>query len=215
MDRLAEAASIVIQRFGSSAAGVGEVDAEHRRDLPHLCEPGLVPFGVCTGCEVATGRLAFNRRDTLTSADLIMFKAKGNAMKSTRIVTFVAALLAGSVANAATYREVEVDRQHVKAVVTVDKEEVVAIEATISITTNAGDGGTTVFAIRVDGVECARKTFGWHNNLATFPLGCSVTLKPGAHGVQAIEITNSNATAQGVTLRVSSAMVSIPDSVVF
>lgn len=126
-----------------------------------------------------------------------------------------AAFLTAAGAQAATYREVEVDRQHVKAVVTVDKEEVVAIEATISITTNAGDGGTTVFAIRVDGVECARKTFSWHNNLATFPLGCSATLKPGAHGVQAVEIANSNATAQGVTLRVSSAIVSIPDSVVF
>jgi len=136
-------------------------------------------------------------------------------MTSLRAGILAVALLSGVGAHAATYREVEVDRQHVKAVVTVDKEEVVAIEATISVMTNAGDNATTVFAIRVDGVECARKTYSWHNNLATFPLGCSVTLKPGAHGIQAVEITNHNATAQGVTLRVSSAMVSIPESVVF
>lgn len=136
-------------------------------------------------------------------------------MHSIKMGILAAALLAATSADAATYREIEVDRQHVKAVVTVEKREVVAIEATISATTNAGDGGTTVFAIRVNGVECARKTFTWHNNLATFPLGCSTALEPGVHGIQALEITNSNATAQGVTLRVSTAIVKIPDSVVF
>jgi hypothetical protein len=69
--------------------------------------------------------------------------------------------------------------------------------------TNRGRNSSSTSALYIRGRQCAERTQGWVDGSVQYSYSCIVRLNAGSYPISAQELTNSNATGQGINISVT------------